>query len=72
MKTYLFVLFSAMVLVGCQSEDTASVDHSTQKPQFGQEQSTIPWNRPEQWENAGALGSMPGVGGQPGIGGPGY
>jgi outer membrane biogenesis lipoprotein LolB len=72
MKACFFVLFSITLLTACQTEDTASADHSTQKPQFGQEQSTIPWNRPEQWENAGALGSVPGVGGQPGIGGPGY
>lgn len=72
MKGYLFILFPLAFLAGCQSDYQASNDHSTQKPQFGQEQSTIPWNRPEQWENGGALGSMPGINGGPGAGGPGY
>jgi hypothetical protein len=71
MKVYLFGLFLLTFLAGCQS-DQATADKSTQKPQFGQEQSTIPWNKPERWENAGALGSMPGIGGGPGGGGPGY
>jgi hypothetical protein len=71
MKGYLFILLVVPLWAGCQSEDQASVDHSRQKPQFGEEQSTIPWNKPEQWENGGALGSMPGVGG-PGAAGPGY
>jgi PBP1b-binding outer membrane lipoprotein LpoB len=72
MKSYLLILFSSVFFVGCQTENQASADHSRDKPQFGQEQSTIPWNKPEQWENAGALGSMPGIGGGSGMGGPGY
>ena len=71
MKGYLFILFALPLLSGCQSDDQASTDHSREKPRFGQEQSTIPWNKPEQWENGGALGSMPGSGG-PGSAGPGY
>ncbi len=43
MKGYLFILFALPLLSGCQSDDQASTDHSRQKPQFGQEQSTIPW-----------------------------
>jgi hypothetical protein len=72
MKGYLFMLFALPLLSGCQSDDQASTDHSREKPRFGQEQSTIPWNKPEQWENGGALGSMPGMGGGPGSAGPGY
>jgi hypothetical protein len=71
MKGYWFFLFPLAFLAGCQADEQASTDHSRLKPQFGQEQSTIPWNRPEQWENGGALGSMPGIGG-PGANGPGY
>jgi uncharacterized lipoprotein len=53
----LFLLFGlVLVLAGCQ------VDPDTQKPQFGQPQSTIPWNQPQGWENNGQLGAIPGVG----------
>jgi len=71
MKGYLFILLHSRCCRAANPIDQASTDHSRQKPQFGQEQSTIPWNKPEQWENGGALGSMPGIGG-PGSAGPGY
>lgn len=60
MKKALLVFSWMAVLTGCQTAgDNRTVE---QKPQFGQPESSIPWNKPEQWEQAGALGSVPGIG----------
>jgi hypothetical protein len=56
MKKTLFVFSCALLLVGCQIDPEAA--KTTQQPQFGQPESTIPWNRPESWENSGQLGGM--------------
>jgi uncharacterized lipoprotein len=57
----LFLLFGlVLVLAGCQVGPEAGKE--TQTPQFGQPQSTIPWNQPQGWENNGQLGAIPGVG----------
>jgi uncharacterized lipoprotein len=57
----LFLLFGlVLMLAGCQVDP--ETQKQAQKPQFGQPDSTIPWNQPETWENNGQLGSIPGVG----------
>jgi hypothetical protein len=56
----LFLLFLPLVLLqtGCASNDTSpsagNVDSS------GQPVSSVPWNKPEQWETTGQLGGMSG------------
>jgi starvation-inducible outer membrane lipoprotein len=57
MKKTLFVFSFALLLVGCQTDPEAAKT-TQQQPQFGQPVSTIPWNRPEDWENGGQLGGM--------------
>jgi hypothetical protein len=49
------------LLAGCQIDPETQKE--AQQPQFGQPQSTIPWNQPQNWENSGQLGSIPNVGG---------
>lgn len=56
MKKTLFVCSCALLLVGCQTDPESA--KTTQQPQFGQPESSIPWNRPEDWEQGGQLGSM--------------
>lgn len=57
----LFLFFGlVLVLAGCQIDPESQKE--TQTPQFGQPQSTIPWNQPQGWENNGQLGAIPGVG----------
>ena len=57
----LFLLFGLVVmLAGCQVDQQAAKEIQT--PQFGNPQSTIPWNQPQGWENNGQLGAIPGVG----------
>jgi hypothetical protein len=60
MKTAFLILGMAVCLMGCASEESKQ---TTQQPKFGQPVSTIPWNQPQDWENAGQLGSMPGFSG---------
>ncbi|HEY0790153.1 MAG TPA: hypothetical protein VGD78_03720 [Chthoniobacterales bacterium] len=60
MKKAFLLLAGAVLLASCQGGGTHG-DTTEQKPQFGQPDSTIPWNRPEQWEQAGQLGSVPGM-----------
>jgi hypothetical protein len=53
-----FLLFGAvLLLVGCASGGSNEAD---QTPRFGKPESTIPWNKPTDWEQSGQLGSMPG------------
>ena len=68
MKKTLLVVNGALLLVSCQNApETAKTG---QQPQFGQPVSTIPWNKPEEWENSGQLGGMlPGGGGGGQVGG---
>jgi len=57
----LFLLFGlVLMLAGCQIDP--ETQKQTQAPQFGQPDSTIPWNQPQNWENNGQLGAIPGVG----------
>ena len=56
MKKTLFVFSCALLLVGCQTDQESA--KTTQQPQFGQPISTIPWNKPEEWENGGQIGGM--------------
>ena len=60
-KALLLLSSSVILLAGCQSMDSDNKTAEQRKPQFGQPESTIPWNKPEQWEQAGVLGSVPGV-----------
>jgi hypothetical protein len=69
MKSVVLVLGTVLCFVGCA--DTSEKQVSQEKPRFGQPESTIPWNQPQQWEQAGQLGSMPGFSGQGGGGRPG-
>ena len=45
---FLLVAFAGLLLGGCADD----------KPQDPNRVSTIPWNRPEQWEGQGAMGGM--------------
>lgn len=57
----LFLLFGlVLMLAGCQVDPESQ--KQTQTPQFGQPDSTIPWNQPQTWENNGQLGAIPGAG----------
>jgi hypothetical protein len=57
----LFLLFGlVLMLAGCQIDP--ETQKQTQTPQFGQPDTTIPWNQPQNWENNGQLGAIPGVG----------
>ena len=57
----LFLLFGlVLMLAGCQIDP--ETQKQTQTPQFGQPDSTIPWNQTQKWENNGHLGAIPGVG----------
>ena len=60
MRTLVLLFGLVLVLAGCQIDQEAAKE--TQAPQFGQPQSTIPWNQPQGWENNGQLGAIPGVG----------
>jgi hypothetical protein len=50
----LFLLAVGIVMVGC--ETTNEADPATANNE--EAVSTIPWNRPENWEGQGALGGM--------------
>lgn len=56
MKKMLFVFSCGLLLMGCQTDPDSA--KTAQQPRFGQPVSTIPWNKPEQWENSGQLGGM--------------
>jgi outer membrane biogenesis lipoprotein LolB len=60
MKMLLVLSGLAVLLMGCQVDPETQKE--TQTPQFGQPQSTIPWNQPQSWESNGQLGAIPGVG----------
>ncbi|MBV8815612.1 MAG: membrane lipoprotein lipid attachment site-containing protein [Verrucomicrobia bacterium] len=60
MKRLLVILTGVLVLAGCQVDPESQ--KQAQTPQFGQPQSTIPWDQPQSWENTGQLGAIPGVG----------
>jgi uncharacterized lipoprotein len=60
MKTLLVLVSLVLLLAGCQVDPEAAKE--TKTPQFGQPDSTIPWNQPQTWENNGQLGAIPGVG----------
>jgi PBP1b-binding outer membrane lipoprotein LpoB len=57
MKKVILVLGSALLLIGCASDDSKQAD---QTPRFGKPESAIPWNQPTDWEKNGSLGAMPG------------
>lgn len=55
MRAWLMLLGAAL-LTAC-----ASPDHRAQEEAYRREQEaggTLPWNRPERWEGAGAIGSQ--------------
>jgi len=60
MKTAILILGTASCFAGCATDESKQ---AAQQPKFGRPVSTIPWNQPERWEQAGQLGSMPGFGG---------
>jgi hypothetical protein len=57
MKKTLYIFCCAFLLVGCQTDPEAAKT-TQQKPQFGHPESSIPWNKPEDWEEGGQLGGM--------------
>jgi hypothetical protein len=59
MKIFLLVLASlACLLTGCTTDESKV----QAQPSFGAPVSTIPWDKPEQWEQGGALGgAVPGL-----------
>jgi hypothetical protein len=57
MKREFLYVSAALFLVGCASQAPKEAE---QTPRFGQPESTIPWNKPTDWEQGGQLGSMPG------------
>jgi hypothetical protein len=59
MKRVLLVFGWIALLAACQTEDDKTAEQ--RQPQFGRPESTIPWNKPESWEQAGALGAVPGL-----------
>ena len=61
MKILLVLSGLAVLLMGCQIDPESQKEAQT--PQFGQPQSTIPWNQPQGWESNGQLGAIPGTGG---------
>jgi outer membrane biogenesis lipoprotein LolB len=60
MKSVLLAVLAVAIFSGCTATNEEAARASNQAPRFGQPQSTIPWNQPEQWEQGGQLGSMPG------------
>ena len=46
----------ALMQVGCSSNDTAPTGGNVDAN--GQAVSSVPWNKPEQWETTGQLGGM--------------
>jgi hypothetical protein len=60
MKMLLLMCGLVLFLVGCQVDPETQKE--TQTPQFGNPQSTIPWNQPQNWESSGQLGAIPGAG----------
>ena len=59
MKKLILVLGSALLLIGCAVDDDTKKKEANQTPQFGQPESSIPWNQPTDWEKGGQLGTMP-------------
>jgi len=57
MKKAVFLFSTVLLLMGCASNAAKEAD---QTPRFGKPESTIPWNKPTDWEQSGQLGSMPG------------
>jgi hypothetical protein len=62
MKKIILVLSTALLLIGCTTEEQRQANQPSQTPRFGEPVSAIPWNQPTDWEKGGQLGSMPGVG----------
>jgi hypothetical protein len=60
MKKIVLLYGLAFLVSGCQLDPDA--EKTARTPQFGTPASTIPWNKPEGWEQSGQLGSMPGIG----------
>jgi hypothetical protein len=63
MKRAVLIAMLSLFAAGCQVDPEAAKTTS-QTPQFGTPTSSIPWNRPEDWEQSGPLGSMPETQGQ--------
>ncbi len=61
MNKVILILSSSFLLFGCALSEEDKNKEVNQKPQFGQPESSIPWNQPSDWEKSGQLGSMPGL-----------
>lgn len=48
---------SLLTLSGCADEKNLPVDNSAMLPE-NERVSTVPWNKPENWENQGSLGQL--------------
>jgi len=56
LRLTLFLLPLVLVQVGCSSTSTSPSTGNVDAT--GQPVSSIPWNKPEQWETTGQLGGM--------------
>jgi hypothetical protein len=48
---------SLLSLSGCADEKNIPVDNTAMLPE-SERVSTVPWNKPENWENTGSLGQL--------------
>ena len=48
---------SLLSLSGCADDKNVPVDNTAMLPE-GERVSTVPWNKPESWEQTGALGQL--------------
>lgn len=55
LRTLLLLLSAALFLGGCSSTETPTAGNVDSN---GQQVSSVPWNKPEQWETTGQLGGM--------------
>lgn len=55
MKKLLLLAFLPLLLTACASDDTSTTRD--------ERVSTIPWNKPQNWEHSGPAGGLGGLGG---------
>jgi PBP1b-binding outer membrane lipoprotein LpoB len=55
LRLLLFLVPLALFQVGCSSTPTPSANNVDAS---GQQISSVPWNKPEEWETTGQLGGM--------------
>ncbi len=56
LRLFLLLLFAAAFQTGCSSNDTSPTSGNVDSS--GQPVSSVPWNKPEQWETGGQLGNL--------------